>query len=140
MALPQPPLARVVNEGLRYLVPRDDGRVLVGSTEDDVGFDRGTVPAAIADLRQFGESLCPALAGGRLERSWAGLRPASLDGLPYLGRIGALENAFLAAGHFRSGLQLSAGTAVVMAQLLAGEPPPVGLAPYRVDRHSATGK
>jgi glycine oxidase len=136
VALPAPPLSRVVNEGLRYLVPRDDGRVLVGSTEEDAGFDRHNTPEAIADLQQFGRSLCPALAQGNIERSWAGLRPASADGLPYLGRIAEFENAFLAAGHFRSGLQLSAGTALVMANLLTGEPAPIDLAPFRVDRHA----
>jgi glycine oxidase len=137
VALPSPPLTRVVNEGLRYLVPRDDGRVLVGSTEEDAGFDRHNTPEAIAELERFGGSLCPALAQGKLERSWAGLRPASADGLPYLGRIAEFENVFLAAGHFRSGLQLSAGTAVVMADLITGAPAPIDLAPFRIDRHAA---
>ncbi len=126
----------MVNEGLRDLVPRDDGRVLVGSTEEDAGFDCHTTTEAIAELERFGLSLCPRLAAGRLERSWAGLRPASLDGWPYLGRIGQLENAFLAAGHYRSGLQLSTGTAVVMANLISGESPPIDIAPFRIDRHA----
>jgi glycine oxidase len=137
VSLPAPPLSRVVNEGLRYLVPRDDGRVLIGSTEDDVGFDRSTTTDAIAELQRFGGSLCPALAQGVLERSWAGLRPASADGLPYLGSISGFENAFLAAGHFRSGLQLSAGTAVVMADLICAQPASIDLAAFRIDRHAA---
>jgi glycine oxidase len=137
LALPSRPLTRVVNEGLRYLVPRDDGRVLVGSTEEDAGFDRSTTTSAVDELQQFGRSLCPALVQAALERCWAGLRPASADGLPYLGRISGFENAFVAAGHFRSGLQLSTGTAVVMANLLCGDPAPIELAPFRVDRHAA---
>ena len=137
VSLPAPPLSRVVNEGLRYLVPRDDGRVLVGSTEEDAGFDRNNTPEAVADLEQFGRSLCPALAQGSLERSWAGLRPASADGLPYLGRVGDFDNVYLAAGHFRSGLQLSAGTAQVMADLMVGDPSPIDLTPFRLDRHLA---
>ena len=110
------------------------GARCVGSTEEDAGFDRNPTADAIAGLLEFGNSICPALAEGRLERSWAGLRPASADGLPYLGRIEGYENAFLAAGHFRSGLQLSTGTAVVMADLLCGLPPEVDLDPYRLDR------
>jgi glycine oxidase len=136
VSLSEPPLKRVVNEGLRYLVPRDDGRVLVGSTEEDAGFDRSTTAESIDDLQLFGRSLCPALADGKLERSWAGLRPGSADGLPYLGSIPGFENAFLAAGHFRSGLQLSAGTAQVMANLMVGDSSPIDLTPFRVDRHA----
>ena len=61
-SLSAPPMTRVVNEGLRYLVPRDDGHVLVGSTEEDAGFYRSTTTESIDDLQQFGRSLCPALA------------------------------------------------------------------------------
>ena len=64
----------------------------------------------------------------------AGLRPASADGLPYLCRAPEHENLFIAAGHFRSGLQLSAGTAVVMAQLIQGRPTLVPLDVFRPDR------
>ena len=74
------------------------------------------------------------LSAAQLERSWAGLRPATRDGLPYLGRAAELENAFVAAGHFRSGLQLSTGTAVVMGQLMASEVPSVELDAFRLDR------
>ncbi len=125
---------RIVNEGARYLVPRADGRLLVGSTEEDVGFDRDTTAGAVSDLLQFAMSLAPGLEGARVERFWAGLRPSTQDGLPYLGRLPDLENAFMAAGHFRSGLQLSPGTAVVMGQLIRGEQPTIDLSQFRTDR------
>jgi glycine oxidase len=131
---PLPPIRRIVNEGSRYIVPRDDGRVLVGSTEEEVGFDQHTTAEGLADLAGFARSLVPALADAPIERSWAGLRPAPLDGLPYLGPLPGLANAFVAAGHFRSGLFLSPATAVVMSQLLRGEAPSVDLAPFRVGR------
>lgn len=127
-------VSRIVNEGSRYLVPRPDGRLLVGSTEEDVGFDRSTTAGGVAGLLEFALGLVPGLAGAQLERSWAGLRPSTVDGLPYLGRVPELENAFIAAGHFRGGLQLSTGTAVAMSQLIRGERPLVDLSPYRVDR------
>ncbi len=134
----RPLFSRIVNEGKRYLVPRPDGRVLVGSTEEDAGFDRATTAGSIGELVRFALSLVPDLSAAQLERSWAGLRPATLDGIPYLGSVPELENAWVAAGHFRGGLQLSTGTAVVMNQLMAGEQTDVDLTPFRLDRQSPT--
>jgi glycine oxidase len=130
-----PPLIRhVVNVGSRYLVPRDDGRVLVGSTEEAVGFDKRNTADGVGELLAFGQRIVPALASATFERAWAGLRPQSLDGLPYLGAVPGASNLFVAAGHFRAGLQLSPITAVVLTQLLLGEPTTVDVQPFRVDR------
>lgn len=130
----RPILRRIANEGSRYLVPRSDGRVLVGSTEEDVGFEKRVTAEAVGGLIEFALSLAPALAAATVERCWSGLRPATRDGLPYLGGLPGVENLFVAAGHFRSGLHLSTGTAVVMDRLLRGEPPRIDLAPFRIDR------
>ena len=131
---PRKPFERVLNEGPRYLVPRDDGRVLVGSTEEEAGFDKSTTDEAIGELVGLACELVPQLADAPVEKTWAGLRPGSFDGFPYLGRLPGLDNAFAAAGHFRSGLQMSTGTAVVMAQLMLGEEPQIDLSPFRVGR------
>lgn len=131
---PAPLVRRIINVGSRYLVPRDDGRLLAGSTEEEAGFDKRTTDEAIADLTAFARGVIPALADAEIERTWAGLRPGSFDGLPYLGRLPGLANAFVAAGHFRSGLFLSPATAVVMSQLIRGETPQIDLAPLRVGR------
>lgn len=130
----RPLLRSVVNEGIRYLVPRPDGRVLIGSTEEDAGFDKRTTAGAIGGLLDFAVRLVPELADLPIEQCWAGLRPGTLDRLPYLGRLPGLENAFIAAGHFRSGLQLAPGTAVVMSRLIEGIEPGLDLRPLRVDR------
>ena len=127
-------LTRIIPEGSRYLVPRDDGRILVGSTEEEVGFDKSTTEEALADLTSFARSLVPGLESAAVEKTWAGLRPASYDGLPYLGPLPGLSNCFVASGHFRSGLFLSPATAVVMSELLRGEEPRVDLGPFRVLR------
>src|SRR6185436_15857121 len=129
-----PILTRIITEGSRYLVPREDGRVLAGSTEEEVGFDKRTTEEAIGDLTDFGRNLVPALRNAAIERTWAGLRPGSFDGLPYLGPLPGLKNAYIAAGHFRSGLFLSTATAVVMSQLIRDQQPQVELAPLRVGR------
>jgi glycine oxidase len=127
-------LTRILNDGPRYLVPRDDGRILIGSTEEDVGFDRANTAAGVSGLLAFAASWAPALAGARFERAWSGFRPATLDGRPYLGRLPNTSNGFVAAGHFRNGLQLSTGTAVVMRELIQGERPRIDLSALAVHR------
>ena len=130
----QQPFHRVINEGSRYLVPRSDGRVLVGSTEEEVGFDKSTTDSALRELMTLARELVPQLTPDKVERTWAGLRPGSYDGMPYLGSVPGLDNVFVAAGHFRSGLFLSTGTAVVMGQLIRGVTTDVDLRPFRVGR------
>jgi glycine oxidase len=130
----QPPIRRVINEGSRYLIPRLDGYLLAGSTEEEVGFDKRTTDEAIADITAFARAIVPALATATIENTWAGFRPASFDSLPYLGRLPGLANAFVAAGHFRNGLFLSPATALVMSQLLRDEQPRIDLTPFRVGR------
>jgi glycine oxidase len=129
-----PPFRRVLNEGPRYLVPRDDGRVLVGSTEEEAGFDKSTTAECVGELISLACQLVPALRDAPVENSWAGLRPGSFDGFPYIGRIPGLDNAYAAAGHYRSGLHMSPGTAVVLRQLMLGDEPQIDLTPFRVGR------
>lgn len=125
---------RDINVGPRYLVPRRDGRVLIGSTQEHAGFVKETTPEAREQLLSLVGSLSPRLAELPVETQWAGLRPASPDGQPFLGRLPHWDNAWVAAGHFRAGLQLSAGTAVVMRALLLGEESAVDVSTLGVDR------
>ena len=131
---PAPVIRGVVMLGRHYFVPRDDGRVLVGSTEEDVGFDKSNTDEAVARLKRFAFEIAPALRSAEVERTWAGLRPHSADDLPYLGRVPALQNTYVAAGHYRWGLTLSTATAVAMTQLMHGETPLVDLTEFRVNR------
>ncbi len=129
-----PLLERIYYEGARYLVPRRDGRILVGSTVEDVGFDRRTVSHVVEWLLNFAHDVVPDLRTAQFETVWSGLRPGNGDGFPYLGRAPHLENLYVATGHFRAGLHLAPGTAVVMSQLIRGQQPQVDLEPFRVDR------
>jgi glycine oxidase len=130
----QPLFRAVLNEGSRYLVSREDGYVLAGSTEEEVGFDKSTTAEGIAALTEYAYALVPALKKATIENSWSGLRPGSFDGFPYLGRLPGYANAFIAAGHFRSGLHLSPATAVSLADLLEGKTPAIDLSLFRVGR------
>jgi glycine oxidase len=129
-----PILRRILLWGSRYLVPRPDGRVLVGSTEEKAGFDKRNTAGAIAGLLAIAAKLVPGLADAHIERCWAGLRPGSPDGLPFLGRMPDYDNLFIAAGHFRAGIQLSPGTALVIKECLLDQPPSVALEGFRPGR------
>lgn len=111
-------LSSIVNEGHRYLVPRTDGRVLVGSNEEEVGFVCETTEEVIEELRQWAYRILPALRDVPLEKSWAGLRPGSFDTYPYIGRLPDYCNLYVAAGHYRAGIHLSCGTAAVLSDLM----------------------
>lgn len=128
---------RIINEGPHYLVPRADGQVLVGSTVEQVGFDRQTTDEAIAGLRRFAEQTFPALREAHEVQRWAGLRPGSADGRPLVGRLPGFDNGFLAAGHFRGGLILAPLTARCLAQLISGADPEAPLDALRPDRFDA---
>ncbi len=127
-------LQKIVECGLRYIVPRPDGRILIGSTEEDVGFVKQNTADGVGGLLAFAQSLVPAIKQAEFERAWSGLRPKTDDGLPFLGAVPETENLYVAAGHFRSGLQMSPGTARVMRQLMLNQETDIPLDPYAIDR------
>lgn len=121
-ATPQGMIRHITQVGKRYFVPRDDGLVLVGSTEEEAGFTKETTEEGLVELRAFAEQLAPRLIKYPVTATWAGLRPATRRHCPYLGRIPALSNAWIATGHFRQGLQLSTGSAALLADWMTGRP------------------
>jgi glycine oxidase len=132
---PRAVIRRVIGFNKRYLVPRDDGRILVGSTEEpEAGFDKRPTRHGSGELIRFAMEVVPELANVDIEASWAGLRPGTPDGLPFLGPIPGWRNAFVATGHYRAGIQLSPGTAQIMTDLLVGRPPTLSIADFRLDR------
>lgn len=127
---PTRPIRHVIQDGVRYLVPRADGRILIGSTEERVGFVKQNTVDGVQSLLQFAVSVVPALASAEIERTWSGLRPYSGREEPFITRLPAQENLFIAAGHFRSGLQMSPGTAVLVRQMLQGHESSIPMNPY----------
>ncbi len=99
----------------RYVIPRRDGRVLVGSTLEYVGFDKHTTQQGLDDLRQSATEIIPDLAALPIEKQWAGLRPGSPDGIPLVGPHPRIANLYINAGHFRNGVVLGPATARVLA-------------------------
>jgi glycine oxidase len=124
-----------------YIVPRTSGpnagRAIIGATIEDAGFDKTLHPSDIAHLRSLAAALLPPLAGAPQIEAWAGLRPATPDGLPLLGPLSTQPNHFIATGHYRDGILLAPATAHVMAQLLSGVSPSIDLTPFSPDRSTA---
>jgi glycine oxidase len=119
-----------------YLVPRRDGRVLIGATVEEAGFDKRTVPATIEQMHRAGLRLIPALGGARILEAWAGLRPGTPDNLPILG-VTATPGYFVATGHFRDGILLTPVTAHVMAQVVTGAKPEYDISAFSPVRFQA---
>ncbi|HEX8815833.1 MAG TPA: glycine oxidase ThiO [Terriglobales bacterium] len=126
-------LRHVVRSADVYLVPRSNGRILIGSTVEHAGFDKRTVPATIQKLHTAAVKLLPPLQNARLHEDWAGLRPGTPDNLPILGET-STPGYFAATGHFRDGILLAPITAGVMSQLITNEKPAYDLSAFSPTR------
>src|SRR5258708_33217833 len=100
-----------------YLVPRNSGRIVVGATVEDIGYERTVEPAIIENFHRAAAQLVPELRGLPVEESWVGLRPGTPDDLPLLGETDT-PGVFVATGHFRNGILLAPLTARIMAEPL----------------------
>jgi len=116
----EPLLRHVVYSPRGYVVPRADGRVLVGATVEDTGFDKSTTAEGIDSLKDAAVEIAPRLRGFGIGETWAGLRPFAADGLPILGELPGYENVFVATAHYRNGILLAPKTAEIMADRIAG--------------------
>jgi len=115
-----------------YLVPREDGRLLVGATVESAGFDERVTAGGMDDLLHAALSAAPSLGAFAVTESWAGLRPGTPDGLPFLGPT-LIEGLFLACGHYRNGILLAPATARTIADAVEGKPAPE-LLPFALAR------
>lgn len=130
-----PPFGCVLMHGKRYLVPRCDGRVLIGSTEEpEAGFDKRTTAAGVSALLAVAQRFVPGLAEASVAQAWAGLRPGTRDGRPYIGVFDALPGLIAATGHFRSGVTLAPVTAEIVVQLVRSGRADVELSAFRPGR------
>lgn len=114
----------------RYAIPRRDGHILVGSTLEHAGFDKTPSAEALASLRASAEELIPALAGQEPVKHWAGLRPGSPQGIPFIGEVPGHRGLWLNTGHYRNGLVLAPASCQLLADLMQQRPPIIEAAPY----------
>ncbi len=114
---------RVIMQNGRYLIPRADGRVLVGSTLEFEGYDKTTHAEAADNLHQSALEIMPALSQFNIEHHWAGLRPGCPNGIPYIDQAPGFENFYVNAGHYRNGLVLAPASCRLMADIVLGRKP-----------------
>lgn len=126
-----------------YWVGKPDGSLVCGASEDEAGFDRTVTAGGIGRLVRAGGRLFPALTGAAPARSWAGLRPATLDGWPLIGPVPGRPGVYVAAGHYRNGILLSPATAAALGRWLAagggagGDGADLAFRPDRFGAHAA---
>jgi len=135
LVMPYRDLLKHVIRGEVYLIPRSDGRLLVGATVEEAGFDKKTHPATIQRLHHAALSLVPKLKDAKILEDWAGLRPGTPDALPILGAT-STPGYYVATGHFRDGILLAPITAQVISEVIAGKTPSLDLAPFSPARFS----
>jgi len=114
----------------RYAIPRRDGHILIGSTLEHEGFDKTPAESALESLKASAVELIPALADAQVVGHWAGLRPGSPEGIPYIGKVPGFEGLWLNCGHYRNGLVLAPASCQLFADLLLEREPIIDPAPY----------
>jgi glycine oxidase len=117
-----------------YVVPRRDGRLIAGSTMEEAGYNKAVTLAGLDKIARGAAAIVPALGAAAFREAWAGLRPATRDLLPVLGFSPSVSNVLWAAGHFRSGILLSAITGEIIADLVKGRRPVVELNAFSAAR------
>jgi glycine/D-amino acid oxidase-like deaminating enzyme len=117
-----------------YLVPWEDGRLLVGATVEDVGFDESVTTEGVQRLLECVQALLPAARSAKCEGARAGLRPATPDELPIIGASSTMPGVYYATGHYRNGVLLAPLTAIMVADLILNGYEREGLALVRPER------
>jgi len=120
----QPLIKRVVYSPRGYLVPRRDGRLLVGATVEDCGFSKQVTDHGIDSLRSAAVAILPALGDFRIADAWAGLRPCAPDEMPVIGSVAGFDGLIVATGHYRNGILLAPKTAEIVANVILDEKEP----------------
>ena len=127
------PMAKKYGLGFAFSGTRH-GSCLIGSTRENAGFDRTTVPEALKLLGNQARHFFPVLGNAHIIRTFAGLRPSTPDGMPFFGEVASLPGFYMAAGHEGDGIALSPVTGRVMAEMICGEKPAFDLSPLKADR------
>jgi glycine oxidase len=123
-------LRHIVQQAGYYLIPRRDGLVLAGSTLEHVGYDKETTPQAREELMQAASTIAPSLADYPVIRHWAGLRPGSPEGIPFIGEHSEISGLYLNTGHFRNGVVMGPASAELLVDCMLKRASFTNPAPY----------
>jgi glycine oxidase len=131
----KPQLTRhVIYSPRGYIVPRQDGRLLAGSTSERVGFTREVTVGGVTTILRNAQEISPAISALPIADTWSGLRPRAADGLPVLGACDEIAGLVYATGHYRNGILLTPITADLIAKTIVEGVTPGLLAPFSPDR------
>jgi glycine oxidase len=128
------PVRRPLQVGSALFVPRPGGGLVLGVTVEEAGFDARVTLEGLHTILHGARALVPAVGTLSLRRAWAGLRPATPDELPYMGRVEPLRNLWVSVGHFRKGILLAPVCARLMAQSILADQPDAALGPFAPNR------
>lgn len=121
-----------------YLIPKRDGSILVGATQEEVGFNKETTVEGIQVLYDIALSMVPEMREANFIRTWAGFRPGNPNVKPILGPVAEWKNLILATGHFRKGILLSAITGEIITSVITGTESPIDWRPFALNSHLNT--
>lgn len=127
---PPETISRIVLEDQRYIIPRRDGHVLFGASMEEVGFDKTPTDSMREELLALIHERFPVMRRYPLVKHWAGLRPGSPAGVPYISQHPEVTGLYINAGQFRNGVVLAPASARLAADLILGRPPILTPAPY----------
>lgn len=131
--MPLQTLPHIIYQDGFYLLQRQDGYLLAGSTLEDVGFDTGVTETAKREMQAKAEAIVPALKGKPIHKHWSGLRPGTPENLPTISRHPGIANLYLNTGHFRYGVTMAPASAKLVTALIMNEKPELDANPYRCD-------
>ena len=125
-------LDTMVLENDRYLIPRRDGKILCGSTVESEGFNKTVSAQAKQSLAAFARQLFPVLESAPIIHHWAGLRPGTQQGIPYIDKHPEINNLAISAGHFRNGFAMGPASAQLLYEIITNQSTTIDLAPYQL--------
>jgi glycine oxidase len=132
--MPTDVVSHIIDTHLGYVVPRLDGRMVVGATVEDAGFEKRVTDEAIEHLLHGAQRIVPALKDAKVRETWAGLRPRSADDLPILGPVVDCDGLIVATGHFRNGILLAPITAQLVTEWITDQPTSIEVGKFSPNR------
>jgi len=134
LAVNSQPIRRVVMTSRGYMVPKGTDQMMIGATEEPVGFEEKNTLEGIESVAKAGLEMAPSLQKAEFLGAWAGLRPGTADKLPFIGPFPDLPNLIAATGHFRNGILLAPFTADIIRSVVTGEKPVIDISPLSPGR------
>ena len=131
---PQTTIKRIIQGPDGIIVPRQNGTITIGATHENAGYDKHPTVSGQTEIYHHNSKLVPGLSQARIRKTWAGLRPRTPDGLPYIGKIPGVDCLFAATGHYGVGILLAPLTGKLIGEEIQSKGHSIDIIPYKPDR------